>query len=230
MLADLLDRLEARYGAPSHEGPTEPFRLLVWLNCGYPASDAACARGFAAVEAAIGVTPGAILAADTATLTDALRAGGMIAEQRAERLKVIARRVSEEFGGDLAAALTGPVEASRRRLTSFPTIGEAAADRILLFWGLAPVAVAPAGALQVPLRLGYGVEVNDWGKTYRSVRDALEAELPAEFAPRQRAYLLLKTHGQATCKRAAPVCRECPLTDDCRYFQQVVAPAALSPG
>jgi len=92
------------------------------------------------------------------------------------------------------------------------------------------VPVAPGGALQVPLRLGLGEEVKDWGKTYASVRQALTEALPAEFAPLQRAYLLLKAHGQALCKRSRPLCEDCPLTAECVYFREVVAPAALNPG
>ena len=224
MLADLLDRLEARYGALAAAGPDEPYRLLIWLNCGYPASDAACAKGFASLQAAIGLAPAAILGANEAALAEALRPGGMVPELRAQRLKTIAARAGELDN------LLGAIEDSRRGLTSFATIGEAAADRILLFCGLALLAVAPSGALHVPLRLGYGTEHKDWGKTYASVRDSLAAELPMDFQARQRAYLLLKAHGQATCKATRPRCADCPLTAACGYFQAVAAPAALSPG
>lgn len=230
MLATLLDRLEALYGELSPVGPTDPYVLLIWLNSGYPASDSACAKGFAALEARIGVAPEAILAASSADLAQALSAGGMVPELRAERLKQIAAQVRDRYDGDLAAALHGPVDEARRVLKRFPTIGEPAADRILLFCGLAAVAVAPGGGLQVPLRLGLGAEVKDWGKTYASVRDALAAALPADVQALQRAYLLLKAHGHEVCKRARPLCEDCPLTADCAYFQEVVAPAALSPG
>ena len=227
MLERLLDRLEARYGELSPVGPREPYPLLIWLNCGYPASDSACAKGFATLQARVGVSPEAILAAPSTELAQALSAGGMVPELRAERLKQIAARVRDDHGGDLAAALNAPLAEARKVLKRFPTIGEPAADRILLFCGLAPVPVAPGGALQVPIRLGLGVEVKDWGKTYASVREALAAALPADFQALQRAYLLLKAHGQATCKRSRPLCEDCPLTADCAWFLEVVAPAAL---
>jgi endonuclease-3 len=225
MLARLIDELERAYGPLTSVAPAEPYAALVWLNCGYPASDEACARGFAALTARFDIAPEALLAADAAALAETLQAGGMIPDIRAQRLKQIAA-----LADGLDAVLAGPLPEARKALTRFPTIGEAAADRILLFAGIAPLAVVPAGGLQVPLRLGYGAEAKDWGRTYRSVRDALAAELPPDFPTRQRAYLLLKAHGQAICKRSAPRCERCPLTADCRYFQMVVAPAALSRG
>src|SRR6185437_11620338 len=114
MLGRLLDRLEALYGELSPVGPRDPYRLLVWLNCGYPASDSACAKGYAALEARIGVSPEALLAAPSRELAQALAAGGMVPELRAERLKQIAARVRDDHGGDLAAALHAPLAEARK--------------------------------------------------------------------------------------------------------------------
>ena len=42
--------------------------------------------------------------------------------------------------------------------------------------------------------------------TYREAQSLIEAETPKQFHPRQRAYLLLKEHGQTICKRVKPKC------------------------
>ena len=84
--------------------PTEPYAFLVWWHCGYPASDAACARGWAELRRTVGTAPEQILKASQAKLAAALKAGGMVPELRAQRLQQIASRVQEEFGGDLRAA------------------------------------------------------------------------------------------------------------------------------
>jgi endonuclease-3 len=183
--------------------------------CGYPASEAACARGFAALRDGVGTAPEAILRAPAKKLVAAMRAGGIVPELRAERLREIATRVRDEHGGDLRGALEGDLQRARRLLRSFPTIADAGAERILLFARLAPVMAVPSNAIQVPLRLGFGREGKSWAAGYRSAQEALSAELPEAFAPRIRAHLLLKQHGQTICKRTAPDCAHCPVARDC---------------
>jgi len=214
MLKALIDRLEQTYGLQAWSGPTDPYDFLVWLNCGYPPSDAACAGGYASLASAIGTTPEAILGTGEATLAAALASGGMVADLRARRLQEIAGRV-----GDLVGLATRPVADARKLLAGFPTIGASAADRILLFCGLAPLPVFPSGALHVMLRLGYGEEVKDWGKTYSSIRDAAAAELPIDISGLQRVYLLLKSHAQGICRKSKPRCLECALRSDCVWYQ-----------
>src|SRR5580658_30266 len=103
----LLDRLESFHGPQEPSWPVDPYRFLVWWHCGYPASDAACARGWQALTRSIGVEPAKLLAAPQTKLAAALRAGGMVPEVRAQRLQQIAQRVMNEFGGDLRAGLVG---------------------------------------------------------------------------------------------------------------------------
>jgi hypothetical protein len=71
------DALEAFHGEQAPNWPTDPYLFLIWRHCGYPASDAACAKGWAALRREIGVEPDRLLAA-------ALKAGGMVPELREE--------------------------------------------------------------------------------------------------------------------------------------------------
>jgi endonuclease-3 len=141
----LLDQLESAYGKLEPAWPTDPYLFLVWWHCGYPASDRACAKGWDALTQQLGTEPDAIriLSARPATLASALKSGGMVPEIRAQRLKEIAARMQEEFGGDLRAALVGPMATVPKTLKSFPSIADPGADRILLFAGIAPVAAVP---------------------------------------------------------------------------------------
>src|SRR5271168_4542262 len=102
-LAQLLDMLEAHYGAQTPAWPTDPYLFIVWWHCGYPASDAACAKGWDSLKRLIGLQPGPLLAANPSQLALALKPGGMVPEIRGMRLKEIAERAQREFGGDLAA-------------------------------------------------------------------------------------------------------------------------------
>ena len=110
-LARILDGLEKRHGKPRVGPASDPYEMLVVATCGYPASEPACAKGFAALREHVGV--------------------------------------------------------------------------------------APADVLRAP------------------------KELVEAFEPRIRAHLLLKMHGQTICKRARPLCEQCPVTRDCAYFAKL---------
>src|SRR5260370_406642 len=43
---EVLDLLEQMYGPQQPVGPTDPFEMIVDLNCGYPASDASGLRSW----------------------------------------------------------------------------------------------------------------------------------------------------------------------------------------
>jgi len=45
-LDQLLESLEAFYGEQLTSWPTDPYLFLLWWHCGYPASDASCAKGW----------------------------------------------------------------------------------------------------------------------------------------------------------------------------------------
>src|SRR5262245_3073710 len=149
-LSAILDSLESLYGPQKLAGPRDPFQMLVFLYSGYPASDAACAKGFDALRRAVGVGVDEMLGATKAAIVTALRTGGIVPEERAKRLRHLAEVVRDEFDGDLAGALKAALregaknaEAEVRRakklLRQFPSVGEPGAEKILLFANLAPV-------------------------------------------------------------------------------------------
>ena len=70
----ILRQLESLYGNQAPCWPTDPYHFLVWWHCGYPASDAACAKGWEALDREVGVEPRQLLAAgagdDSTTVID----------------------------------------------------------------------------------------------------------------------------------------------------------------
>jgi len=226
-LNEVLRELEKRYGAQKLAGPSDPYEMILFLNCAYPASDAKCATGFEIVKREVGTSPGDILAAPKSRLARLVKSTGMFPEQRADRLKEIARKVKKEARGNLKAALTNLLRSgkpatpglrqAKKLLQEFPVIGEPSADKILLFSGLSPVAAVPSARVEVPTRIWFGEEGKNYAADYRQARELLN-ELPEQFEPRQRAYLLLKKHGEEICKRSAPKCEICPLTSQCVYL------------
>jgi endonuclease III len=225
---EILDRLESIHGPQEPCWPVDPYEFLVWWHCGYPASDAACARGWDALKKSIGTEPGQILAASEARLAAAMKASGMVPEVRALRLKEIAQRVQNEFGGDLRVALAGPVAGVRRMLKKFPGIADPGADRILLFGRIVPVAAVPSNCPHVLVRIRCGPESQDYGATYRMAQKLISQEVTDQFHTRTRAYLLLKQHGQTLCKRSRPACGNCPLRDQCSSFASFARQAATA--
>ena len=218
-LAKVLDRLEKHYGKPTKPWPTDPYELVIHRNSGYPQSDSNCAKGYEALRSEIGIKPSQILSASNAKLIKVMRAGMMFPEIGARRLKEIAAMVEGEFGGDLRAVLKRPVAEAKKAFKKFPTIGDPVADKILLFTKTAAVAAVPSNCVHVPLRLGFGKAGKNYAQDYRAGQDAIRKEIPDDIAAQLRAYLLIKEHGQETCKSARPRCDVCPVTDECLYFR-----------
>jgi len=217
-ISDLLDRLEKTYGPQEPNFPVDPYEFLVWWFCGYPPSDAACSKGWASLTREVGVEPEKLLNAKPSKLSAALQAGGMVPELRAERLKEVAMRVKDEFGGDLRASLVGPIPQARKRLKSFPSIADPGADRILLFAGISPIAAVPSNCVHALDRIFHTKETKNYSAAYREAQHSLARELPEKFDVRTRAYLLLKKHGQEICKRTNPKCEICPVRSQCAFF------------
>lgn len=213
---DLLDRLESHYGPQEPGFPVDPYEFLVWWLCGYPQSDARCGAGWLSLRTQVGIEPRRILAASQAKLAAALKPGGMVPELRAMRLHEIAQRVVEEYGGDLSTLFSGPIREVRAALKRFHGIADPGADRILLFARAAPVAAVPSNSAHVLVRIASGLERENYGVTYREAQHLIEQQVPEQFHARQRAYLLLKVHGQTICKRK-PLCDRCPVRNNCAY-------------
>jgi len=227
----ILNTLEQTYGRLRPAGPSDAYEMIVYLNCGYPATDASCAKGFDALKKEVGTSPDQILKAPKSLLAKLMRLGGIVSELRAQRMKGIARKAKMEFGGDLKAAVKRKVRSGQKQdeknirggkkiLQEFPTIGEPSAEKILLFAGLVPVAAVPSACVGVPVRLFVGEEGRNYAADYRVAREILDNGLPISFQARQRAYLLLKRHGHVICKRSTPRCAICPVTAECAYFQR----------
>jgi len=216
-LPRLLDELERYYGKQAASWPVDPYAFIVWWQCGYPPSDAACAKGWEALRGPIDIEPQALLRASASKLAALLKAGGLVPQLRAERLKQIAQRVKDELGGDLAAALRGPLAEARKVLKKFPGIADPGADRILLFAGIAPIAAVPSNCPQVLSRTLHAREQQSYQANYREAQAAIDAQVAHSCAARRRAYLLLKRHGQELCKRTRPLCEKCPILFACRF-------------
>ena len=84
----------------------------------------------------------------------------------------------------------------------------------------ADVAATPAldsNGLRALIRLGYCDEGRSYDQSYRSGVAALTREGLMDAATLKQAYLVLRDHGRALCKRSAPICAPCPLDAACAH-------------
>jgi len=219
-LALLLNKLEKHYGKLPPPRLTDPYLMILFANCAYPATDDGCTKGFDTPQREIGTGVDDILGVDDADLVRAMKGCGMFPEKRAARLREIAWLVKSEYGGDLRTALRGPLRKARQALKRFPTIGDPGADKILLFTGTAPIAAVPSNCVRVAHRLGYGEEKKNYAAGYRSAQEAIRAEQPGNCDALIRAHQLLKRHGQELCKTNQPLCQRCPVSSECVWFNR----------
>jgi endonuclease-3 len=218
-LSQILNTLESFYGPQTAQWPTDAYQFLVWWHCGYPQSEERCTRGWESLNDKIGISPKNLLETPSSTLARALKAGGMIPELRAERLKQIAQQVQQQFDGNLSIALSRlPLAQVRTLLKRFPGIADPGADRIILFGGIATVAAVPSSCPQVLVRIESGLPHATYNANYRDSQQIIQDQLADTFAARTRAYLLVHRHGHQVCKRSSPKCGICPIARSCAFF------------
>jgi len=56
-LRAILGALEKRYGRLEPAGPRDPYEMILFVTCGYPATDISCARGYEALKREVGTKP-----------------------------------------------------------------------------------------------------------------------------------------------------------------------------
>jgi endonuclease III len=215
-LPRVLATLRRAYGPPPPP-LDDPFALVLYENVAYLADDEKRERAFAALRRKTGLSPEGVAAAPREVLLGITKEG-ILAADRVDRLREIAAIALESLGGDLSEVVRRPTKEAMKALRKFPSIGVPGAEKILLFCGRLPVLALESNGLRVLLRLGYGREEKSYSASYASVQRAARAELPARCAPLVEAHLLLRRHGQETCRRTTPLCDRCTVSRDCAYF------------
>ena len=195
-LQQLLDQLEDSGGAADPLPSSDGWELVLAENVGYLVDDERRWQALECLRREVGLDPEQILAAPDAVLR-AIVVGARPAE-RVQRL----RRCAE------LAIAAAPWR-------DFPGIGKPGVDRIDLFTGRRAVLALDANGLRVLTRLGLSDPSRSYSASYRQAQAAGSAELPASVPALQRAYQLLRRHGQRICRRSQPTCSACPVALQC---------------
>jgi endonuclease-3 len=220
-IAHVLDELEKLYGKPTKPIPKTPLDWILWENVAYLVDDERRELAFRALEKKVGLTAEKIAAASSKALYEVTQLGGMHPEQRVDRLKGIAELALEHGGGGLESVLELDAAAARKVLKKFPSIGDPGAEKILMFSGALDVLALESNGLRVLTRLGFGEEKKSYAATHKSAQATLATQVKRDTAWLARAHQLLRTHGQALCKRTSPDCDACPLAACCRWYARV---------
>ena len=222
-LEKILTALAARYDPITPEPLNGPFEMIVWEAVAYLQPDERRREAFEMLRARVGLTPAAIRSASLRTLREITRHGGSIAhEDRADRLKTSAE-LARAWNDRLDDALKLPLPMAKKALMEYPMIGEPGAEKILLFTRAHPVLALDSNGVRTMVRLGLGEEKKSYSATYRSVREATLDEAPHDCDSLIQAHLLLRRHGQEVCRRSAPVCVACAVTQHCHWYRDRVA-------
>ena len=214
-LPSILDRLEARYGAPKPALPKKALEWILWENAAYLVPDERRRTAWLALKKSTGLSAEGILALPRESLRELAALGGMMPDGRVAKWLKIATIVQDSFDGKLEPALKLPLPKARRALKLFPGIADPGADKILLFTGTHALAAFESNGLRVLQRLGFAREAKNYSTLYREAVRQFDPHLGRGCAWLIRAHQLLRTHGQELCKNSAPACDECPLAEGC---------------
>jgi endonuclease-3 len=216
----LIARLQKHYGAPELPPARGAFEHVLWENACYLLPDDRRAAVFEGLRAQVGLTAEALLEAPREVLLPLATLGGMRPETRIARWQEIARIAVIEFQGNLEQILEWPYTRAKKALKLFPSIGDPGAEKILMFCGVAEGLPLESNGLRVLTRIGYGrAHSKNYAAMYRSVQEAIAAEVPKGAERLSCAHLLLRTHGKTICRDSRPACHECPIEEGCAFRQ-----------
>ena len=106
---------------------------------------------------------------------------GIVPQNSLEKLRAAAEIAREFFADDLGSVLTKPVPVAKKDLRKFPSIGEPAAEKILLFNHKLPALALDSNGLRVLVRLGFAPEKKTYAATYKGVQEALAPQLSSRL-------------------------------------------------
>jgi endonuclease-3 related protein len=132
--------------------------------------------------------------------------------QKAQRVKLIAEHIYENYEGDLSKLFKKDINELRKELLSLTGVGLETADSILLYADSKPKFVIDAYTFRIFKRLGL-----DFKGKYKIAQDFFESNLPKDVNVYRNYHAFLVELGKNFCK-IKPECKECPLNITCEFY------------
>ena len=210
--ARVYDMLFAEYGAQDWWPAESPFEVMAGAVLTQATAWANVEKAIANLRNAGALSPRAVREMDAANLEALIKPSGFY-RVKARRLRALCEFLGERFADDLDAMRREPAESLRREILAINGVGEETADDILLYALGVPVFVVDAYARRLFGRLG----TLDPNARYADLQRALQAALPRDAALFNEYHALIARHAKETCRKRAPLCAACPLSEGCGY-------------
>ena len=209
---EVYERLLARYGAQGWWPADSPFEVMVGAVLTQATAWTNVEKAIANLRAADALSPRAVREMDAADLEALIRPSGFF-RVKARRLRALCAFIGERFADDIEAMAREPAERLRREMLGVEGVGEETADDILLYALGFPIFVVDAYTRRLFHRLGASAE----DARYADLQRLFHAALPRDAALFNEYHALIVRHAIARCRKRAPLCEGCPLSDACRY-------------
>ncbi|GAB4330032.1 MAG: endonuclease [Dehalococcoidia bacterium] len=187
----------------------DPFEVIVGAilvqNTAWTNVEHALAR----LRAASALNPRTMAALPVGQLEALIRPSGQY-RQKARKLRAFLDLVAEH--GTLGALLALPSDTLRERLLATWGIGEETADVIVLYAARRPSFVIDAYTRRLFARLALGPGP---GEPYEAWKRHFERHLPRDRDLWARYHALIVLHNKHLCRKRAPRCGECALSQWC---------------
>ncbi len=149
-------------------------------------------------------------------LAELIRPAGYY-NQKADRLKTLAKYMLDKWGGNLGKFFHRPVMEIREELLNIKGIGKETADSIILYAGKRPIFVVDAYTRRIFYRLGL---IPSEREEYDKIRETVEKAFSKLNEEDKRIvfnefHALLVEHAKQHCRKK-PVCEGCPLGEGCK--------------
>jgi len=183
----------------------DPFEVLVSIVVSQNSTDLVTERVMHDLSRRMAVCPKAIATARASVLIRTLGPAGL-ARRKVPRLRALARKVEQRFGGDLMRVLDEPDP--RQSLMDLPGIGPKTAD---VWLSLA------AGRDTMPVDTHIARLSRRWRLVRRPGYDGITAKLKSLISRERRArgHLVLIQFGRDVCQARRPRCERCPVYELC---------------
>lgn len=162
----------------------------------------------------------AIKYVDDTLLKQLIRSSGYF-NQKAKRLKFLARYLSEKYKGDLNTFFSKQTSTLRKELLELHGIGPETADSILLYAGRKPLFVVDTYTKRLCKRLPLPTSP----PSYETIQHHFQDELSNYYTNHElikvynELHALIVNLGKYYCK-SKPVCTSCPLLSYCHFGKQ----------
>jgi len=202
------DRLLAAYGPQGWWPADSPFEVAVGAILTQNTNWKNVERAIANLKREGLLDAAALARTDAERLAEVIRPAGYY-RVKAKRLQNFIRLLEKQFGGSLDALFALGAASLRETVLGVTGIGPETADSIILYAAHRPVFVVDAYTARVLHRHGLA----EADATYEDLQALMQDALEEDVGLYQEFHALLVAVGKRQCKKAAPLCRGCPLQE-----------------